>query len=611
MQKGSYPPIKDTDIIATLRRHVITGVINTILLWGLIILFLPRLWPEFSLALVCFLIGLLPLINWLSLLHYKSFKDINAIFLRFCTFDALILTAILYYVAELKALLLFIYLAPIILTAPIFSFRKIIILIPIYISFYLCLLLLEASSLIPTLHAPGIDIPFGYFWSLSGVGIILVVTVGIIIAKAISERREKEYELASAKDYTDNVIKSIIDSLIIVGLDGRIKKANRATCKLLGYKEEELLSKSVETIFAEEGKGAWMKRLMEEGSLRDYNLVYRTKKGEEIPVSLFTTVIKNEERKAVDILGIARDMRQTRELIANLQESKSKLEELTRTLDKKVRERTADLTKSQEASLNIMMELRKAKKELERTNKELKRNLIELEAANKELEAFSYSVSHDLRAPLRAIDGFSLVLLEEYSDKLDGEGRRLLGIVRESTGKMDRLINDILALSHLGRQEMRSSELDMGSLVKEIFEELRVTASERKLQFDLKIVPPVQGDEGMLRQALFNLLSNAIKFTRPKETAIIEVGCKAEENQNIYYIKDNGVGFDMQYVGKLFGVFQRLHSEEEFEGTGVGLAIVARIIHRHNGQVWAEGEVNKGATFYFTLPKGKGLSSKN
>jgi len=192
--------------------------------------------------------------------------------------------------------------------------------------------------------------------------------------------------------------------------------------------------------------------------------------------------------------------------------------------------------------------------------------------------------------------------LEDYSAKLDEEGRRLLGIIRESTEKMSQLIDDILALSRLGRKEMRLSKIDMDKLAKEVFEELRVTASGRKLQLELKELPPVQGDEGMIRQVFVNLIGNAIKFTSHKEKAVIGIGSKIEEKKNIYYVKDNGVGFDMKYVDKLFGVFQRLHTEEEFEGTGVGLAIVARIIHRHGGQIWAEGKVNEGATFYFSLP---------
>jgi signal transduction histidine kinase len=227
----------------------------------------------------------------------------------------------------------------------------------------------------------------------------------------------------------------------------------------------------------------------------------------------------------------------------------------------------------------------------------------QLEAANKELEAFSYSVSHDLRAPLRAIDGFSRILLEDCGDKLDGEGKRFLSIIRSNTQKMGQLIDDLLVFLRLGRQEINLSEISMDKMAKSVFDELRATVPEKTLQLDIKTPPSAHGDRPMIRQVLVNLLSNAVKFTRPKETAMIEVGGLNEGDENVYYVKDNGVGFNMQYVDKLFGVFQRLHSASEFEGTGVGLAIVQRIIHRHSGRVWAEGKVGEGATFFFTLPR--------
>lgn len=247
-------------------------------------------------------------------------------------------------------------------------------------------------------------------------------------------------------------------------------------------------------------------------------------------------------------------------------------------------------------------ERKRAEEEINKLNEELKRNIVQLEVANKELEAFSYSVSHDLRAPLRGIDGFSRIVLEDYTEKLDDEGRRYLNIIRSNTQKMGQLIDDLLLFSRLGRQELRASSIDMGKLAKAVSEELKLAVPERKLKFTINTLIPAQGDQAMIRQVLVNLLSNAVKFTRPKERAVIEVDGRSEGNENVYTVKDNGVGFDMQYVNKLFGVFQRLHSSEEFEGTGVGLAIVQRIIHRHGGRVWAEGKVGEGASFYFSLP---------
>lgn len=220
----------------------------------------------------------------------------------------------------------------------------------------------------------------------------------------------------------------------------------------------------------------------------------------------------------------------------------------------------------------------------------------------KELEAFSYSVSHDLRTPLRAIDGFSRILIEDYRDKLDDEGKRLLNVVRNNALKMGQLIDDILAFSRMGPLALEISKVDMEKLARDVFAELQSTEEERDLKLEIKTLPTTSADPSMMRQALVNLLANAIKFTRPRTTPLIEVGGRAGDDENIYYVKDNGVGFDSQYIGKLFGVFQRLHRVEEFEGTGIGLAIVKRIIGKHDGRVWAESKVNEGATFYFTLP---------
>ena len=226
----------------------------------------------------------------------------------------------------------------------------------------------------------------------------------------------------------------------------------------------------------------------------------------------------------------------------------------------------------------------------------------QLEAANKELEAFSYSVSHDLRAPLRAIDGFSRIVHEDYHDKLDDEGRRLLGVIRDNSQKMGQLIDDLLEYSRLGRKPLSSDAIDMKRLVEEVIGELQASG-EPPHGLVLAALPPARGDATLLKQVWTNLLTNAIKFSGKRAQSVIGVSGNENGAEIVYCVKDNGAGFDMRYHEKLFKVFQRLHREEEFEGTGVGLAIVQRVVSRHGGRVWAEGTVDEGAAFYFALPK--------
>jgi PAS domain S-box-containing protein len=231
------------------------------------------------------------------------------------------------------------------------------------------------------------------------------------------------------------------------------------------------------------------------------------------------------------------------------------------------------------------------------------RDMTELRQRTDELEGFTYSVSHDMRAPVRAIDGFTRILIEEYADSLDDEGRRLLGIVRHNTEKMGQLIDGLLALSRIGREKLIFSEIDMTELARTAFEEQKAAGGrQRDLSIKIAELPGAYGDKRLITQVFHNLLSNAIKFTRNVPAAAIEVGYQPGAGEDIYFVRDNGVGFDMNHAQKLFGTFQRLHAANEFEGSGIGLATVQRIINRHGGRVWAEAEPAKGAAFYFSLP---------
>jgi light-regulated signal transduction histidine kinase (bacteriophytochrome) len=240
------------------------------------------------------------------------------------------------------------------------------------------------------------------------------------------------------------------------------------------------------------------------------------------------------------------------------------------------------------------------------TNAELEQRVAErtaqLETSNSELESFSYSVSHDLRAPLRAMDGFAEMLQESYSDSLDDEGRRKLRVIRESSQKLGQLIDDLLAFSRLGRQTVSATQVDMKAMAAAVCEDLVAASPGPHPSFAIGSMPGAWCDRALIRQVWVNLLANAVKFSGKRQNPAIEAGGHTEGTQNIYYVRDNGAGFDMRYYKKLFGVFERLHSGAEFPGTGVGLAIVQRIVTRHGGRAWAEGKVGEGATFYFALP---------
>jgi len=262
-----------------------------------------------------------------------------------------------------------------------------------------------------------------------------------------------------------------------------------------------------------------------------------------------------------------------------------------------------------------VLERKRAEEEVRRLNADLEKRVeqrtAELLASNEELESFTYSVSHDLRAPLRHVDGYAQLLEEDFRDQIPEEAQKYVTKIRQGSENMRQLVDDLLNLSHVGKAELARQKAALKPIVETIVHDISLEANGRKIEWKIDDLPQVECDAGLIRQVFANLIANAVKYTRPREVAMIEVGQVQQNGEAAFFVRDNGVGFSMKYVNKLFGVFQRLHRSEEFEGTGVGLATVARIVRKHGGRVWAEGELDKGATFFFTLQGGEGNATAN
>ena len=381
--------------------------------------------------------------------------------------------------------------------------------------------------------------------------------------------RERTAELSASEEKYRALIECANDAILVQELDpdgkpGSFIEVNELACRQLGYSREELARLTPADITdprCRDSLAVAMDKLS-----RDRHAVFETalmaRDGRRIPVEVSTRMLELRGRRL--LFSLLRDI--TERKLAD-----DEIRKLNSELEQRVRDRTA-----------------------------------QLELANKELEAFSFSVSHDLRAPLRAIDGFSRAVREDYGDKLDEQGKHFLEILSENAARMNKLIDDILSFSRMGRREIQGMRLDLTELAQETIAELRPSLADRSIHFTVGALPATRGDRVMIRQVLVNLLSNAVKFTRPRSEPVIEVGGATGRDGNIYYVKDNGVGFDMRYADKLFGVFQRLHAQDEFEGTGIGLAIVKRIVERHGGRVWAHSAAGAGATIFFTLPEADG-----
>lgn len=382
-----------------------------------------------------------------------------------------------------------------------------------------------------------------------------------VLTDAFNEMLTRIEQHAITSAFLSSIVESSDDAIIGKDLTGKVVSWNRGAQRMFGYDAGEIVGTSVEILLAPDRPDE-ERRILENarrGETHVYETVRIRKDGRPVDVSLAISPIRDAHGDVVGVSSIARDITQRKR-------AEEQILKLNAELEHRVQMRTAELT-----------------------------------AANQELEAFTYSVAHDLRAPLRHIDAFTRILQEDFAGTFPPEAAQLLDTIRRGSENMSRLVNDLLNLAHVGRQEMKKERTSLNLIIAEVIAEMRRETRGREIEWRIAQLPLVNGDPGLLKQVFANLLSNAIKYTRPRKEATIEIGLRMMNDEPVIYVRDNGVGFNMKYAGKLFGVFQRLHRAEEFEGTGVGLAIVDRVIKRHGGHIWAESEVNKGATFNFTL----------
>jgi PAS domain S-box-containing protein len=382
-----------------------------------------------------------------------------------------------------------------------------------------------------------------------------------VLTDAFNEMLTRIEQHAITSAFLSAIVESSDDAIIGKDLTGKVVSWNAGAERMFGYDAADMVGTSIERLLAPDRPDE-ERRILENarrGETRIYETVRMRKDGSPVDLSLAVSPIRDGQGNIVGVSSIARD-------ISERKRAEEQILRLNAELEHRVQLRTAELT-----------------------------------AANQELEAFTYSVAHDLRAPLRHIDAFTRILQEDYAGSFPLEATQLLDTIRRGSENMSRLVNDLLSLAHVGRQEMKTERISLNLIIEEVISEMGRETEGREFEWRIARLPAIDGDPGLLKQVFANLLSNAVKYTRTRGKAIVEIGLRTVDGKRAIFVRDNGVGFDMKYATKLFGVFQRLHRPEEFEGTGVGLAIVDRVVKRHGGRIWAESGMNQGATFYFTL----------
>ncbi|HOJ20947.1 MAG TPA: PAS domain S-box protein [Armatimonadota bacterium] len=421
--------------------------------------------------------------------------------------------------------------------------------------------------------------------------------VNQVLRAQVEERDKAQRALQEERDFVSAILDVVGALVVVLDREGRIIRFNRACEQVTGYSFAEVEGRLFWDLFLlpeeVDGVRAVFDALTAGQFPNRHENYWRTRSGGRRLIAWSNSVLLHEgEVRHVIATGID---------ITELRAAEDALNALNAELEQRVATRTAELRNAVERLEAEIRERQRAEEQNARLTEDLRQQAAELRAANEELESFSYSVSHDLRAPLRSIDGFSQAVLEDYADKLDETGQDYLRRVRRASQRMGQLIDDILKLSRVTRAEMRRETVDLSALARAISEELQQTEPDRRVEWHIAEGITAEGDPTLLRVVLDNLLGNAWKFTAHQPSPRIEFGARQEGGICVYYVRDNGVGFDPAYADKLFQAFQRLHTADEFTGSGIGLATVRRIVRRHGGRVWAEGAVGKGATFSFTL----------